>query len=171
MKLHSYLSPKCFVKQSPVQGFGIFAKKDIKKNEVVSLWGGIIYSAKEVDSLSRKHPHFSTHTVSVYDGFYLGPVNPNGLDDSEFFNHSCEPNVGVKGQIAIVSRRNIKKGEELYFDYDTTETTSEGWFYCKCGSKNCRKKIDGTAWKNRNFLKKNKDFLSWYIKEKVNRKY
>jgi SET domain-containing protein len=167
MKSHSYLSPKCVIKKSELAGKGVFAAKNIQKDELVALWGGLVYSANEVDKLSKRYPHFSTHTVSVFDNFYLGPIKTKGFDDTEFFNHSCEPNIGVKGQIVVVARQNIKRGEELCFDYDTTETCDEGWFYCNCKSKSCRKKIDGSAWKDRNFIKKNKDYISWYILEKI----
>ena len=168
MRSHSFLSPKCAVKKSLLQGKGVFAKADIQKNEIVALWGGIIYSAKEVSNLSKKFKHFSTHTVSISEGFYLGPIKMRGYDDAEMFNHSCDPNTGIKGQIVVVARRFVKKGEELCFDYDTTETSAEGWFYCKCRSKNCRGKIDGSGWKNIEFRKKNQGFLSWYIQEKIN---
>lgn len=169
MRLHSFVSSKCRVENSRLGGKGIFAAKEIKKNELISLWGGMVYSAKEIDKLSKNYPHFSTHTVSIYKDFYLGPVTMNGLDDAEIFNHSCDPNIGIKGQIVLVARRKIQKGEELCFDYDTTETSSEGWFICKCNTKSCRKKIDGSSWKDKKFIKKNWEFLSWYIQEKIRR--
>jgi len=34
-----------------------------------------------------------------------------------FLNHSCEPNVGILGQIIFVAMRNIDSGEELTIDY------------------------------------------------------
>lgn len=168
MKNHSYLSTKCIVKKSKLAGLGVFAKENIKRNEIIAIWGGIVYSTKEIDLLSEKYPHFATHTVSIYDDFYLGPIHPtDGLDDTEYFNHSCLPNAGVKGQIVIVARRNIQSGEEICFDYDTTETNSEGSFECKCGTKECRHTIDGSAWKDPDFQKKNSGYLSWYIQEKI----
>ena len=169
MRLHSYLSPKCTVKKSKLSGKGVFAKQDIAKDELVSLWGGVVYSTKETEKLSKKYPQFSTHTVSICEGFYLGPINNTGFDDVELFNHGCEPNIGVKGQIVLVARRNIKAGEELLFDYDTTETTDEGWFYCKCNSKSCRKIIDGSGWKDKKFLRKNAGYLSWYIENIISK--
>jgi len=54
-------------------------------------------------------------------------------------NHSCDPNCEVeiiRGHIWITAIKDIKKGEELGYDY--------GYDYddfkdhpCKCGSKNC----------------------------------
>ena len=167
MKLHSYLSPKCYIKKSPLGGKGIFARAEIKKGELVALWGGKVFSLEEIEKKCVNKPHFATHTVSIFDNFYLGPITENGFDDTEYFNHSCTPNVGVKGQIVIVARKKIHTNEELCFDYDTTETNAEGSFYCKCKSKSCRGLIDGSSWKNPNFCKKNREYLSYYINNKI----
>lgn len=166
MKYHSYLSSKCYIKKSKLGGLGVFARKSIRKFELIALWGGVIYSDKEVARLGEKYPHFLTHPFSVYEGFYMGPINEQDIDDAERFNHSCDPNAGVKGQIVVVARKNIKVGEEICFDYETTEIKAD-YFKCNCGSKSCRKIIDGNAWKNPIFQKKNKGYLSWYIEDKI----
>ena len=36
-------------------------------------------------------------------------------------NHSCEPNLDVKGQIVFVAIRDIEEDEELSFDYAMTD--------------------------------------------------
>lgn len=151
---------------------GVFATKNIKKGELIGVWGGIVYSAEEVESIAVKNSFFSTHTVSVYDGFYLGPISKakNQVDDAELFNHCCNPNIGIFGQIILVARKNIKKNEELFFDYDTTETSAEGSFICKCGYRKCRSKIDGSAWKNDDFVRTNFDYLSTYIQKRISKK-
>lgn len=166
MRIHSLLSPRCKVTQSPISGRGIIAIDDFKAGELVAVWGGKIYSADEVNRLAEIFPHFATHTVSVYPGYYLGSENLYEFDDAELFNHSCNANVGVKGQIILVARRSITSGEELTFDYDTTETLADP-FECKCGSQNCRGVINGTAWQNPEFIDHNRDFISWYILEKL----
>jgi SET domain-containing protein len=165
MRSHSFLSPKCVVKESILGGKGIFASTEIEKNELIALWGGIVYHADEIEKLCKQYPQFSTHTVSIFKDYYLGPIAVDVFDDTEMFNHSCDPNVGVKGQVVLLARRKIRKEEELCFDYDTTETTEEGQFLCKCNSPFCRKKIDGSAWQDEEFLKKNEGYLSWYIQE------
>jgi uncharacterized protein len=135
---------------------------------MIALWGGIIYSLEEVLQLAKKYPHFETHTVSIYKDFYLGPLTTEDseLDETELFNHSCDPNAGVKGQIVVVARRDIHNGEEICFDYDTTETSAVP-FVCRCRSLWCRGMIDGSAWKNASFRTRNHGYLSWYIEELV----
>jgi len=38
-----------------------------------------------------------------------------------FSNHSCEPNIGVQGQIVYVAMRDIAPGEELTHDWAMTD--------------------------------------------------
>lgn len=106
------------------------------------------------------------YPVQIYEGFYLGPKRVKDLDDAEMFNHSCDANAGVKGQNALVARRPIKAGEETCFDYETTDTDNFN-FRCCCGAKNCRGKINGSAWKRPEFQKAHKGFFSWYLAEKI----
>lgn len=168
MRRHSFLSPKCYVsRKSKIHKCGVFAKNNIKKGELVAIWGGYILTASEVEKLPKFILEFG-YPVQIHDNFYLGPKNKKDLDDSEMFNHSCDPNVGVKGQNILVARRNIKKGEEVCFDYETTDSL-ELVFDCKCGAKNCRKKIYGTSWENREFQNKNKGYFSYYLQEKIDK--
>lgn len=135
---------------------------------MVAVWGGKVYSAAEVETMSEIFPHFATHTVSVCDGYFFGSENVFELDDAGLFNHSCAPNVGVQGQIVVVARRSIAAGEELLFDYETMETSAEP-FVCRCGAAHCRGKIDGTAWREAEFVRENWNYLSWYVQEKIRR--
>lgn len=169
MRIHSFLSPKCRVGKSKIMGRGVIAKKGIKKNELIAVWGGTIYSDKELKKISKNFPHFASHPFGVCSGFYMGPNSPNDpLDDAEMFNHSCDPNAGIKGQIILLARRKIKPGEEVCFDYETVEDTPNGLsFTCACGSKKCRGFIDGSAWKNKKFQKENFEFFSWYLQSKI----
>lgn len=172
MRLNSFLSTKCKTGKSKIEGMGIFANQIINKGELVAVWGGSIYTADELKEICEQFPHFSTHPFGVYEGFYMGPNNPSDpLDDAELFNHSCDPNVGVKGQIVVVARKKIEPGEELCFDYETVEISSDALgFICRCGSKKCRKNIDGSAWRSIEFQKQNNGFLSSYIQDIIRKK-
>ena len=166
----THLSAKCEIRSSQINGKGVFAKKKIGKGEIVSIWGGGIFPTKDLKKISRYRPHLFAYSIGVGEGYHLAVLNMNkGLDDCDRFNHSCDPNIGVKGQIVIVSRREIKKGEEICFDYETTEIKGCGGlpFQCNCKSPKCRKVIDGNAWKNKEFQKKNEGYFSWYIEEKI----
>ncbi len=168
MRIHSLLSPKCRVNHSQINGQGVFATDSFIEGEIVAVWGGKIYTSKEVETIATIFPRFETHTVTLAPGFYLGSENLFEFDDTELFNHSCEPNTGVRGQVVLVARRSIAKDEELTFDYDTTEVSAVP-FHCKCGASNCRKIIDGNAWRDQNFVKNNYKYISWHIHEMLDK--
>ncbi len=57
---------------------------------------------------------------------------------------ACTKNNGM----GIFASQDIKKGEEITFDYSSTEADPYWKMKCKCGSFNCRKIINGEAeWK------------------------
>jgi uncharacterized protein len=63
-----------------------------------------------------------------------------------YFNHCCDPNVGLRNESDLFALRDISAGEEIRFDYSTTAWPSvpleSDWIMeCDCGSSNCRKRI------------------------------
>lgn len=147
----------------------MIANAPFASNEIVAVWGGRIYTSDELEELPGHHPSDSTHTVSVAPGFHVGSMDPEAeLDDTDLFNHSCQPNLGVQGQIVLVARRRIEAGEELTFDYDTTETGAVP-FVCHCGAPECRGIIDGSSWRNPAFREAHAGYLSWNVLEAIRR--
>jgi [histone H3]-N6,N6-dimethyl-lysine9 N-methyltransferase len=69
------------------------------------------------------------------------------------FQHSCDPNLFVQNVfvdthdlrfpwIAFFAERNIKAGEELTWNYNyTVGDVPSKVLFCKCGAKNCKKRI------------------------------
>ncbi len=169
MTKYSFLSDKCKKRGSGISGVGVFAIKEIPKGELIAAWGGIICDEKEMVRRTKKDPNFTAHPISIFDNLFLIPIKSDLLESSDRFNHSCNPNSGVKGQILLVARHKIHAGEEICFDYETTQIgRMDGLpFDCNCGSKNCRGKITGRAWKDPKFRKANKGFFSWYIEKKI----
>jgi len=60
-------------------------------------------------------------------------------------NHSCEPNLGLQGQVVFLSLRDIEADEELIFDYSMTDDEPYE-MKCRCGMPNCRGTITGFDW-------------------------
>lgn len=168
-RAHSWLSSKCTVHRSGIDQLGVFATDSIKANELVAILGGRIYSSEELNGLSEVVPHMKSFSIQVADGFHLASNSFTAIDDASRFNHSCEPNVGLKGQIVLLARRDIRTGEELTIDYETTQTDMIP-FSCKCQSINCRGKITGDAWEQEPFIANHIDWLSWYILQRVDLK-
>jgi hypothetical protein len=164
-----YITPKVKEKKSPIDLKGIFAKNFIKKGEVVSIFGGRIISEEDYTRfLKNNKKYFRNYPIKITESFYI--INSkNELNKADYFNHSCDPNCGIKGQILMVAMRDIFPGEELTYDYSMTDGDQDDYLECKCGQKNCRKIIKGTDWKNFYLQKKYKGFFAFHIQEKIDR--
>jgi hypothetical protein len=61
---------------------------------------------------------------------------------SRLFNHSCNPNLGLRHTSDLYALRDIAAGEELCYDYATTVSPTISiaqWIMrCRCGAPNCR---------------------------------
>ena len=134
------------VKKSKVHGSGVFAIKDIKKNTKIIEYIGEKVLKSEGDKRSAKRIKNYLHseeTGSVYifelnskydiDGFFE-------YNKARYINHSCNPNCEVSGtglKIWVYAIRDIKKGEELTYDYGFGFDEGYKDFPCRCRSKNC----------------------------------
>lgn len=78
-------------------------------------------------------------------------------------SHSCEPNCGIQDLFKIVAMRDIKKDEELCWDYEMSEN-SDWQMECLCGSKNCRKLIGVYKYMPQNIREKYGDYISGWLK-------
>src|SRR6059058_978276 len=106
----SYLSPKAIVKESPIQGRGLFAKSAIRKGEIVCIKGGYIFNRQ---TLSEIQEELGPAEIQIAGDLFIGPLTNSEREGSMIFsNHSCEPNIGIQGQIVFVAIRDIEAGEE-----------------------------------------------------------
>jgi len=151
-------------------GNGVFAKKNIRKDELLVIFGGYIKSVIEEEESGDL---IYNESVQISENHCLGILESKDLEDSSFFNHSCSPNAGFKGQIFLVAMKNIKKGEQMTFDYAMVLSKAKNAkFYkmkCLCGSKNCRDFITDNDWKNSELQKKYNGYFQWYLQEKINK--
>ncbi len=160
---HRYISSKAISRYSPIHGLGVFAVKDINKGEVVAVLGGIVVPSDEITAYWKNMGHVG---IQISDEFFIVPSNKEELELQGVFNHSCDPNIGFRNQIELVTIRDIEPGEELCFDYGFNETLMEP-FSCKCGSPNCRSTITGNDWKTPELQKKFGEYYSEYLKKKL----
>ena len=155
--------PYYIVKYSKLHGKGIFARKDIPKNTHIIEYIGNIVSRKEGERIAEEHHNKAKKTGS--GAVYIFELNrKQDIDGSvswntaRFINHSCEPNCKYKiidNHIWIISLREIKKGEELTYDYGyDLEDYHE--HPCKCNSKKCLGYIIGKRYRKKFHRMKNK---------------
>ncbi len=164
----SYISPKIEKKESQKSGYGLFAKKDIAKNEVVidfSQGPGRFISNQEMEELYKKHYDYGIQTG---DNMFFAATDDGELEAADFLNHSCDPNCGIKNFLMIVAMRDIKSGEEITFDYAMSES-SDFSMPCACAALDCRKMITGNDWKMPKLQQKYKGYFSDYLQEKIDK--
>lgn len=162
----SYLSPKAQVKESSIQGRGLFAKDPIKKGQIVAIKGGYIFDRSTWKQMEKV---LGPADIPIADGFTIAPANQDEREGCMIFtNHSCDPNIGVQGQIVFVAMRDIESGEELTHDWATTDDDTYE-MQCSCGSVNCRGVITGQDWRRKDLQEKYRDYMSWYLMEKIKR--
>lgn len=162
----SYLSPKAAPKESPIHGTGLFAVVRISKGEVVCVKGGYVFDRRRLDSMPE---WYRAAEIQVAEDLFIGPLEEPEREGSMIFsNHSCEPNIGVRGQIVFVAMRDIDPGEELTHDWATTDDDTYE-LECNCGSASCRKVITGKDWRREELQQKYSGFFSSYLEEKMKR--
>ncbi len=125
---------KIEVKNSLINGSGLFATQDIKKDVRISYIAG---------KQAIKLPKTVEEALSIPNWFGLSRmfwIDPEGTP-FQYLNHSCEPNAAIVGRKTLVAMRNIKKGEEITIDYSMTDADPIWFMDCDCKSKVCRKKI------------------------------
>ena len=160
----SYISPKATVKESPIQGRGLFAGKPIQQGEIVCIKGGHIFSRETLRQISET---LGPAEIQIGEDLFIGPLSSQEREGSMIFsNHSCDPNIGVQGQIVFVALRDIAAGEELTHDWATTDD-DDYQMDCRCGAVNCRKTITGQDWRREDLQQKYAGFMSWYLMEKI----
>lgn len=151
-------SKKIHVEKSKMQGYGLFATKDIKKGENI-----FIIKGKKVKFLInniKQAKIAGLNWVGTGKNEWIDP-----MDYCVFFNHSCNPNSILRGKVLVEAMRNIKKGEEVVFDYSLNEADIYWQIKCNCKSKNCRKVIKSIQFLPSNIFKKHKYHISKYYQK------
>jgi hypothetical protein len=134
------------VRRSGVHGKGVYALQDLAEGETLIEYVGKVITWKEA---LKRHPHdpenpnhtfyFHIDDKHVIDG-------KQGGNSARWINHSCDPNCEADdegGRIFVKALRNIKAGEEIFYDYGliidakyTPKLLAE--YPCWCGAKSCR---------------------------------
>lgn len=123
------------------KGKTVIATQDIPKGEVMVVFGGRAVTRETLDQISSE---LGRHALQIGKNIFL---LQSKLEEGDYINHSCNPNLGVEGQITLVAMRDIKAEEEVCFDYAMVDMSNADEFDCLCGSDFCRRKITGEDWR------------------------
>ncbi len=133
------------VRESEIHGTGVFAKTRVPKGKKVIEYIGEKITKKE--SERRSIALIEKNQGSETDGaVYIFEVNKRHDIDgnipentARFINHSCDPNCEpdvIKNRVWLISKRKIKEGEELSYNYGFDLDGYED-HECRCGAKKC----------------------------------
>lgn len=108
-------------------GEGVKALRAFGRGELVFRFDGTLLSHQTLFTLQkRKH-------LYIEDPYVMGKVL-----------HACDPNMAVDMERQTFhATRDIRTGEFLTMDYETTEDVLFNRFHCRCGSGICRGLIAG----------------------------
>ena len=160
----SFLSDKTEVRTSSIHGRGLFAKSAIATDEIVAVKGGHIIRRQE---LAELRPLVGAAEIQIGDDLFICPRTAEEREGSMIFsNHSCEPNLGLSGQIVFVAMRPIRADEELTHDWAMTDNDGES-MRCQCGSGRCRGTITGKDWQRTDLQQRYGSYFSSYLLRKI----
>uniref|UniRef100_A0A5B6ZFR2 Histone-lysine N-methyltransferase ASHH2 n=1 Tax=Davidia involucrata TaxID=16924 RepID=A0A5B6ZFR2_DAVIN len=146
---HNYAKLRWF--RCGKKGYGLQLLEDISRGQFLIEYVGEVlhmhaYEARQREYASKGHKHFYFMTLNgseVIDACAKGNLG-------RFINHSCDPNCRtekwmVNGEVCIglFALRDIKKGEEVTFDYNYVRIFGAAAKKCVCGSSQCRGYIGG----------------------------
>ena len=130
------------VRESRVHGRGVYATRPIAKGTRI-----IEYTGKRMSWEDAPNDPDSPHTFNfgLDNGEVIVPEI--GGNEARWINHSCQPNCEAieedDDRVFIYARRNVRAGEELFYDYaleiDEPRTKElEIEHACCCGTSKCR---------------------------------
>jgi uncharacterized protein len=134
------------VRRSRIQGRGVFATRRIRRGMRIVEYRGEIIDEAEAD---RRYPwtddeRHHTFLFRLDDGSVIDAGRRGNA--AKYINHSCDPNceaVEEDGRIFIDAVRDVRKGEELVYDYhfildEPHNAANKKLYPCHCGAADCR---------------------------------
>lgn len=137
--IRSTVSPYIEVCASSIHGKGVFALCNIAAGTKIIEYVGEKISKKE-GTRRAEEIWKQSGLVCVFELNKRYDIDGSvDYNKARFINHSCVPNCVIEipsGHIWIVAQRDIKKGEELTYNYGYDLEDFED-FPCCCGAKCC----------------------------------
>jgi hypothetical protein len=151
------------------KGGALYTTSDIKAGEVVFAFQGRVKKIEDATPMG----------LQIGENLFLEADKYDPYRFDEFTNHSCNPNGYAqfrKGHPYFTAIRNIEAGEELAFNYNTTEwdmweqeavMKAPSVFICHCKTVHCLGRIMGFRYLPIEQKLKLRPYLSPYLKGKL----
>ena len=161
----TYFSPKVEKRKSTIDGRGLFARESIGSGEIVLVKGGYVLTRAQRDRVGRL---LGPSEIQITEDLFIGPATRREREGGMMhLNHSCEPNLGLQGQVVYVALCDIRLGEELTADYAMTDDEPYEMMTCRCGRPSCRGTITGFDWRKPEIQAKYDGYFSWFIQRRI----
>jgi SET domain-containing protein len=131
--------PRIVRRRSPISGWGVYAGQPIEEDTFIVEYKGALVS--QAEAWRREQRYLPRQRIWIF------VINDRWARDAAFggnvgryVNHACRPNcyVEIVGRhIWIRASRDIRKGEELTYDYNTDGVAG---IPCRCRP-GCRRTI------------------------------
>jgi len=150
-----YFHPGIVVRHSTIAGYGLFASVPIAKGELIAyedVNDYLVLNRDVIEGLTPEDQDFWWHfCYQVGDDAWFGPRSREVIKRKMTFftNHACDPTTWFEDDITMTARRDIAEGEEITYDYSTTESYIDPemeTIVCRCGAPVCRGRILGEDW-------------------------
>ncbi len=151
------------------KGGALYTTCDIKSGEVVFAFQGRVKKIEEATPMG----------LQIGENLFLEADKYDPYRFDEFTNHSCDPNGYAafrNGHPYFTAIRDIKAGEELAFNYNTTEwdmweqeaiMKAPSVFICQCKTEACLGRIMGFRYLPIEQKLKLRPYLSPYLEEQL----
>jgi uncharacterized protein len=142
-------------------GHGVFARRPIARGELLAVFGGTVVSAEQ---LRDAEPTLRRLTLQIDEDLFMVSTVEGPAD---WFNHSCAPNAGLRGQLSLVALRSIAAGEEVCYDYAMSDGSAYDEFACACKAARCRGRVSGDDWQLPELWARYGDHFSPYLLARI----
>lgn len=160
----AWFSSKVEKRSSRIEGWGLWAIENIAMGETVVVKGGHVMTRQQRDQVAKA---LGPSEIQIGENLFIGPTEPSERENAMMYlNHSCDPNLGIRGEITFCAMRDIASGEEITFDYATGDD-DEWTMVCRCGAVDCRETVSGKDWRLRHVQEKYRGWFSAYLQARI----
>lgn len=153
------------IDNSRINGKGLVAKNKISKGEII--WQPnddepVLHWSQAQEWSEDEREEFIKYAIQIGDNEYI-------LTETiaRFINHSCEPNMWWGNNRTLIASRDIYPGEEITYDYSTSDTLIDYRMPCNCGSNKCRLIISNKDHLDPSWQKRYKHHLPDHVKKAI----
>jgi hypothetical protein len=150
-----------------IEGKGLVATGMIYAGEVVSQLDPGQPMTAISDILTWPAEQRDAYFVHAYQCSATHYVAEAGID--KHMNHSCDPNTWWLDNDTMIARRDILPGEEITYDYATTEIALDFEMTCLCGTTLCRSVITNHDYQRADWQARFGDRLPEHTREAIAR--